>query len=87
MKLFVGNLNSQAADSDLIKLFTEFGVVKSVKLVVDAYTRRPKGFAFVEMENRAAGENAIGKLDNTLFLQQTIVVNEAKPKSGGIKQL
>ena len=87
MKIFVGNLSDQAEDNDLKTLFAAFGTVISVKIAVDSYTRKRRGFAFVEMGDRAMGEDAIDKLNNTLFMQQTIVVNEAKQKSGGIKKL
>ncbi|HVI46073.1 MAG TPA: RNA-binding protein [Chitinophaga sp.] len=81
MNIFVGNLSHQVSEKQLHDLFAEFGVVKSVKIVTDNYTWRPKGFAFVEMEERAAGEKAVEMLHNTRVFMQSIVVNEAHPKN------
>ena len=81
MNIFVGNLNSQATESQLRNLFSEFGEVKSVKIPIDNYSGRARDFGFVEMAEKAAGENAILKLNNTSLNAQNIVVNEAKPKS------
>ncbi len=80
MKLFVGNLNYQTTEDQLNKLFSEFGEVKAVNIVFDKYTNRPRGFAFVEMQGSEAGNKAIEKLNDTSFDQQTIVVNEARPR-------
>jgi RNA recognition motif-containing protein len=80
MKLFVGNLNYQTTENQLQKLFSEFGEVKAVNIITDKYTNRARGFAFVEMNDSASGQKAVDKLNNTSFDQQTIVVNEARPR-------
>lgn len=80
MKLFVGNLSYQTSEQQLQSLFSEFGEVKAVNVVMDKYTNRPRGFAFVEMQDKAAAEKAIEKLNNTSLDTQTIVVNEARPR-------
>ncbi|XZF15771.1 RNA recognition motif domain-containing protein [Chitinophagaceae bacterium MMS25-I14] len=83
MKLFVGNLSSHTTEKQLEHLFIEFGEVKSATIITDNYTRRSRGFGFVEMENRESAEKAILKLNNTSLQGQTIVVNEAKEKTSG----
>ena len=50
-KLYVGNLNYNATQEDLRKLFTEVGKVVAVNVIIDRETGRSKGFAFVEMES------------------------------------
>jgi RNA recognition motif-containing protein len=80
MNIFVGNLSDQTTESHLQGLFAEFGEVKSVKIIIDNYTNRSRGFGFVEME-KTPGETAIEKLNNTSLHSQTIVVNEARPKT------
>lgn len=77
MNIYVGNLSHQAMDTDLKKLFSEFGVVKEVKVVTDKFTRRSRGFAFVDMEERTQGEVAIEKLNKVSFMQQSLVVRES----------
>lgn len=81
MNIFIGNLSSQTTENQLQSLFAEYGAVKSVKIINDSYTGRPRGFAFVEMQEREAGENAVAKLNNTSLNAQPIVVNEARPRT------
>jgi RNA recognition motif-containing protein len=79
MDLYVGNLSKLAMDRDLVKLFEQFGIVVSARVVTDNYTRRSRGFAFVTMETHASGEKAILKLDKTVFMSQAIAVRESTP--------
>lgn len=81
MKIFVGNLSSQVTEEQLKHLFEEYGPVKGAKIISDNYTNRSRGFGFVEMESNSDGERAIDKLNNTSFQQQSIVVNEARPRN------
>ncbi|WP_276134787.1 RNA recognition motif domain-containing protein [Polluticoccus soli] len=81
MKLFVGNLNYHTTEKQLHGLFSEFGVVTSVSIINDKFTNRSRGFGFVEMEERASGEKAVARLNNTTFDSQSLVVNEAKPRT------
>ena len=50
-KIFVGNLSWKATEDVLRPLFEAYGTVVSVKVIVDQYTGKSKGFAFVEMES------------------------------------
>ena len=86
-KLYVGNLPFNASEEDLTKLFTEVGQVQSVKIVVDQYSGRSRGFGFVEMSSQADAEKAISTLNGKLFMERNLTVNEAKPqeKKGGGK--
>jgi RNA recognition motif-containing protein len=81
MNIFIGNLSHETSEKQLHDLFAAFGAVKSVKIVTDNFTKRPRGFAFVEMEERSTGEKAIEKLNNTSVHMKSIVVNEARPKN------
>src|SRR5688572_1577833 len=60
-KLYVGNLPFSATEDELKSLFGQYGDVRSVNIISDRETGRPRGFAFVEMEN---AEEAIRNLDN-----------------------
>jgi cold-inducible RNA-binding protein len=80
MNIYVGNLSRQASEQDVTKLFTEYGEVKSVKVIKDNYTGQSRGFAFVEMDD-AAAQQAIDALNDTEFMQRPLVVNEARPKT------
>jgi RNA recognition motif-containing protein len=81
MNIFVGNVNYQSTENQLQGLFAEFGTVTSVKIMIDRYTNRSRGFGFVEMPNQEEAERAIEKLNGTSLDQKTLVVNEAKPRT------
>jgi RNA recognition motif-containing protein len=80
MNLYVGNLPYQTTEDDLRNAFSAHGEVSRVSLIIDRDTGRSKGFGFVEMGDRAAGEAAISSLDGTDFDGRSIKVNEAKPR-------
>lgn len=74
--IFVGNLAFKANANDLRELFEEYGEVQGVRVMTDRQTRRPKGFAFVEMDKKAA-KAAIADLDGAEFFGRDIKVNYA----------
>jgi hypothetical protein len=73
--VFVGNLAFKATQEELQQLFSPFGPVHSVRIMKDRATRRPRGFAFIEMDANHA-PNAIKALDGKEFLGRTLRVNE-----------
>src|SRR5690606_3994239 len=80
MNIYVGNLAWKARKQDLIELFEHFGGVSRAFIVRDKRTRRSKGFGFVEMDDEDAAKAAIEALNNTVFLERAIIVNEANPR-------
>jgi cold-inducible RNA-binding protein len=82
-KLYVGNLSYNTHDEDLREAFSKIGEVLSVTLIVDQTTGRSKGFGFVEMASDEDAEKAISTMNGTTFMDRTITVNEARPKTGG----
>jgi RNA recognition motif-containing protein len=84
-KLYVGNLPYGVSEEELKKLFSEAGEVQSVKIIVDQYSGRPRGFGFVEMTSKAEAEKAISLLNGKVLTDRTLIVNEARPqkKRGG----
>jgi len=74
--VFIGNLAFKASAGDLRELFEEYGEVQGVRVMTDRATRRPKGFAFVEMDKKGA-KAAIANLDGTEFFGRDIKVNFA----------
>jgi RNA recognition motif-containing protein len=79
-KLYVGNLPFSATEEELRNLFSQYGEVQSVSIVTDRDTGRPRGFAFVEMEN---ADEAIKKLDNQPMGGRNLKVNLAREREGG----
>lgn len=80
-KLFVGNLSWKATEDSLKPLFERYGNVLSVKIIVDQYTGKSKGFGFVEMETAEDAEKAIQGLNETPVLERNIRVSLAQERS------
>jgi cold-inducible RNA-binding protein len=79
-KLFVGNLSFNTIENDLHDLFAAHGGVVEVNLMVDKFTGRPRGFAFVTMESPEAAEAAIQALHGKNFDGRDLTVNIARPR-------
>lgn len=80
--MYVSNLGFQVTDDELRSLFDKFGEVTSVKVIMDRETGRSRGFAFVEMADKA-GEEAMKELDGKNLDGRAISVTKARPKSDG----
>jgi cold-inducible RNA-binding protein len=85
INIYVGNLSFDSNEGDLRGLFETYGTVESVKVIVDQFTNRSRGFGFIEMANREEGLQAIQALDSKELGGRSLKVNEARPKtnSGG----
>ena len=80
MNIYVSNLGFGVQNDELKKLFTPYGDVSSVNVIIDKVTNRSRGFGFVDMPNDTAAENAIKELNGVSMEGRTIKVNEAKPR-------
>ena len=78
-KLFIGNLPPSTNEKDLQALFSEFGKVRSFKLVTDVFSGQCKGFGFIEMEGHEA-RAAIAGLNGKDFQGKPLKVNFESPK-------
>ncbi|MES9904223.1 MAG: RNA-binding protein [Sedimenticola sp.] len=81
-KLFIGSLPGNTSEEDLRSMFSEYGTVRSVKLVADVFSGQCKGFGFIEMEGHEA-RAAIAGLNGKEFNGKNIKVNFETPKPGG----
>ena len=86
-KVYVGNMNYSTAENNLRDLFTQYGIVQSVNIIVDRYTGKAKGFGFVEMETEEEARAAIEALNGFEFMGRQLRVNEAedKPRRDGFR--
>ena len=75
----VGNLSFSSTQAGLENLFSQSGTPRSVNLIMDRVTGRPRGFGFVEMEEGDA-RNAIAGLNGVEFEGRTLRVNEAEKR-------
>lgn len=77
--LYVGNLPYRANETAIRELFSNHGVVQSVRLMKDKHTGKRRGFGFVEM-SASDIDKAITALNDTEFQQRTLKVREAKER-------
>lgn len=80
MNIFIAGLNYNMSEAELGDLFTEYGEVVSVKIVMDRETGRSKGYGFVEMTDDEAGNKAIAALNETELDGKTLSVSVARPR-------
>ena len=78
--IYVGNISYSATEDTIKELFEQHGKVNSVKIIVDRYTQRSKGFGFVEMEDENEATEAVTAINGFEFLGRNLKVNEAREK-------
>jgi RNA recognition motif-containing protein len=76
-KLYVGNLPFTTSEGELRTLFEQYGKVDRVNVITDRETGRPRGFAFVEMNDVASADSAQRSLDGHNVGGRALRVNEA----------
>jgi RNA recognition motif-containing protein len=79
-KLFVGNLSFNVTENDLQDMFAAHGTVVGVDLILDKFSGKPRGFAFVTMETKEAADAAIQALNGKAIDGRALTVNEARPR-------
>jgi len=83
-RLFVGNLNYETTEDQLLDVLAEAGTVTEIFLPSDRATGRPRGFAFVEFATAEEAEAAIEKFDGYEVNGRPLRVNlaeERRPRS------
>jgi len=80
VRLFVGNLPYNATEAELREHFSAVGPLSYVSLPTDRESGQPRGFAFVEFNDRAHAEEAISRFNNQLFKGRPLAVNEARAR-------
>jgi cold-inducible RNA-binding protein len=79
-KLFVGNLSYSTGEAELRRAFEPIGALRSVAIITDRMTGRPRGFGFVEFERSDDAERAIASLDGQQVDGRTISVTVARER-------
>lgn len=78
--IFVAKLDFSVTEDELRQLFAEYGRVNKASIAVDKETRKPRGFAFVEMADAEEAANAIKGLDGRSINGRQISVKEAEQR-------
>ncbi len=79
-RLYVGNLSYSTTQGQIEEIFSKFGQIATVNLIIDKFSGNSKGFAFVEMSSDEEAEKAIAGLNESDLDGRKIVVNEARPQ-------
>jgi cold-inducible RNA-binding protein len=89
-RLYVGNLAFHVTEDLLRQHLAQSGDVRTIDLILDHVSGRPRGFAFAEMATPDAMQKAISDLDGKDFEGRTLSVKVAEerrpgggPRSGG----
>lgn len=77
--IYVGNLPFSASEDEVREMFAPHGEVKSVRLMMDRETGRPRGFGFVEM-TEADAKKAITALNGKDMGGRSLRINLAEEK-------
>ena len=77
MNIYIGNLAFSVTGEDLQTMFTAFGEVQEVKVIMDRRTNQSKGFGFVEMPSNSEADQAIKALNGKFIGGRNIKVNPA----------
>ena len=79
-RLYVGNLSYTSTEGELVDLFMQAGPVAQCTLMLDKFTSRSRGFAFVDMETAEAANAAVEQFNDYDLGGRKLRVNIAKPR-------
>lgn len=80
MDIYVSNLSPFVVNEDLFNHFSKYGMVSGVNIIVDKFTNRSRGFAFITMPDDTEAEKAIKEMNGSLVDGKTIAASKAKPR-------
>merc|ERR1712137_1306045 len=50
--VYVGNVDYATTPEELQQLFAQCGIIERVTILTDAYTKQPKGYAYIELNEK-----------------------------------
>jgi RNA recognition motif-containing protein len=79
-RLFVGNIPFSKSEDALAEWFTSQGFrTRSVEIIQDRATSKPRGFGFVELEDDGMAEMAVRSLNGKEFSGRILTISWATP--------
>ncbi len=79
-RLFVGNLSYQTMEQDLQDYFSAAGNVSSVSVMMDKFTGKSRGFAFIEFNSSDEANKAVEMFNGKELQGRPLTVNIARPR-------
>ena len=67
-------------ENDLQDYFSQAGVISSVNLMMDKFTGKSRGFAFIEFSSVDEANKAVEMFHNKDFQGRALTVNIARPR-------
>ena len=81
-KLYVGNFPYSVDETQLREMFSPYGEIQEVALIMDRETGRSKGFAFITFASQQSAEKALA-LNGKEVEGRALKVNMAQEKESG----
>jgi RNA recognition motif-containing protein len=78
MNIYASNLGFNVDREALKKLFSPYGIVASVNIILDKLTNRSRGYAFIRMQTSAAAQKAIRELNGAMIDGRPLRLIEAR---------
>jgi len=77
--LYIGNLPYSTTDEALKEMFSQAGTVASASIIIDKFSKRSKGFGFVEMATEEEAAKAKEMFNGSEVEGRKMLVDEARP--------
>lgn len=77
--VYISNLSYNRDRNGLKSMFSPFGSIKNIKIVVEPSTNQSRGMAFVEMATAAEAKEAIAALNQKIIDGRTVKASWAIP--------
>lgn len=74
IELYVGKLDKDTVEDDLVNVFQQFGELKSIRIVRSPITKKSKGFAFVRFASIDQAKRALSELKDGFEVRAAYVV-------------
>lgn len=82
-KLFIGRLHDDVTENDIRDKFESVGKIKSVAIITDKDTGKPKGFGFIEFEEDKDAEKALEEMKDVEICGQAIRLDTSGKRGPG----
>jgi len=78
-KIYVGNISFETDREALMEFYSQYGTVKDIYVPLDTASGRPRGFAFVTMDEEDA-DKAIEATNGQIFMGRELAVSVPLPR-------